>query len=988
MSEPLLRLATLLAALFCWSACDNVGRAFDPNLGNGGAASGTFIQPMVEQGATLDGRPKVQHVFPEGSGWPGKVPIVVVFNESVNESTVAPGGAEPPSLQVRLADASTGSGGGLEPGGGLTTSPPIAARYDFLFGGRVVLIRPSADFDTTKVEKYEIVITSGLRDTDGIRFTSSAEKVIGSFTPDQDSSIEDGEILTVLPVDNTDDALREASVYTIFTKPAVQSSVTTGATGNFVVRTGGSIIDGAVSFPIAAVGFGASGQDGRIVEFKPAVTLASGSFDIVFNDTIGFGTDGQLDFNKSVPFAEFATVAPQAVTSVKIGNSPAGTTDKISASNIASVLVDIELPATTVSGDSVDVRIYGLDKDGGSSGSFNFVDLTETAPSSGSQTITVDFSGQLGTAAEPHFLEGSISLAARLSRGSTRTGYVVSSSQATDPQLDVTMPNLALPGANGAGSVIYYVDQDYLTFFGAADEDLHAVDLVLDAGPPPAPGLRTGILFGMGDGSKFMFDPISLGRRTSPLGFTLTITDLAGNIAPAINGEIVQRGVVTGSLSGGTLTIEAYDEATFAPVSGVTVLVDPGLPTTSIAGRVTGVTGSDGRAIFTGLAGPPATYSVTLIRAGYDLISLLGSPAGFASLPLRPISDDTATLDGNVTYSATQGSSVMLGCNILDDVRAEEIRTTTASPSKIPATAIRPNRPYVVTAFSGTFEPTSKTTFTNFACSVCGVNGLLKEAMQPPVAVGDDGTQAMVLLPSALAARDLAAKYSKDLSTWPGLDASDLVANPTVRVMASLFGVPGMTLVGVGYSKVATGTTYNIDGSYCLGISLSVMSLGPKFWVSTEAIDAGGNLARHRRIIDNPTLGTTFPSNALPGIPTVTAPSGASVGSPSVVYQDRVDTSSIPSGLGFHVLTATDSTGRNWRVIEQDTTTVGAEVTRQLPVMTGVSVAGLQTGSWVVFAESVLLYNIGFGTGDYVLEEMRREEVTYSRAAPKTFTVN
>ena len=108
------------------------------------------------------------------------------------------------------------------------------------------------------------------------------------------------------------------------------------------------------------------------------------------------------------------------------------------------------------------------------------------------------------------------------------------------------------------------------------------------------------------------------------------------------------------------------------------------------------------------------------------------------------------------------------------------------------------------------------------------------------------------------------------------------------------------------------------------------------------------NLARHRRIISNPTLGTTFPSNALPGIPTITAPSSASLGSPSIVYQDRLDASLIPNGLGFHVLTATDSTGRNWRVFEQDTTVVGAETTRRNRTSSTSSIRRRGLGPWSI----------------------------------------
>ena len=56
---------------------------------------------MVAQGIVVDGRPKVRDVFPKGNGWPGTVPIVVSFNETINESTVSPSGGGSPNLFIR-----------------------------------------------------------------------------------------------------------------------------------------------------------------------------------------------------------------------------------------------------------------------------------------------------------------------------------------------------------------------------------------------------------------------------------------------------------------------------------------------------------------------------------------------------------------------------------------------------------------------------------------------------------------------------------------------------------------------------------------------------------------------------------------------------------------------------------------------------------------------------------------------------------------------
>ena len=274
-------------------------------------------------------------------------------------------------------------------------------------------------------------------------------------------------------------------------------------------------------------------------------------------------------------------------------------------------------------------------------------------------------------------------------------------------------------------------------------------------------------------------------------------------------------------------------------------------------------------------------------------------------------------------------------------------------------------------------------------CSICGPLGVTKEALRSPIAPGQNGPNTLVLLPATgIAVRDLAASFDKDLGTRGGLDVANLKAPPTVRVMASLFGMPGMTAVGFGFAQqIGTSTTYTINSSYSLSAAEAMKSLGPKFWVSTEATDMAGNIARHRRIIGDNALGTTFPSGATPGVPTITAQGGAITGSPVLTFQDRLDPASVTGGFGFHVVTAT-SAGRNWRLIRQDIDGLTGGTVLQFPDFAGVNPVGLVPGSWAIRAESHLVFSLTFGNGDFMLEEMRREEVTYSRAADETFVVN
>ena len=78
----------LFAALWCCTG-NNVGRVFDRNL-DPGEPGESVVQRMVPQGNAVNGRPRVREVFPRGNGWPGTVPIVVHFTETINEASVAP----------------------------------------------------------------------------------------------------------------------------------------------------------------------------------------------------------------------------------------------------------------------------------------------------------------------------------------------------------------------------------------------------------------------------------------------------------------------------------------------------------------------------------------------------------------------------------------------------------------------------------------------------------------------------------------------------------------------------------------------------------------------------------------------------------------------------------------------------------------------------------------------------------------------------------
>ena len=534
MPRSLLCVPVMLLAA---SSCDNVGRAFDQG-GGGGSESGdkTNIQAMVAGGDANGNRPTVKSVYPKGGGWPGTVPIVVLFSESMNQDSISPpsNSGLQPNLYVRAKG----------------TTQVLPAQYDFLLGGTAVVIRPLTALTgggggSGQAVSYEVAMKTDVRDADGARVAGNAEAVLAEFTPDQDvTKVKDGQILTTLPETNRSNIQRETIVYAVFTKPATTSSVTTT---NFVVRPrGGSPVTGLLGFPLAS----ATANDGRVLRFVPRDPLPGETqIDIEVQNTIAFG-DGKLDFKNKTPYATFTTLPHEEVQSVRVGNAVTGFPDKVNLANHDNLQIDVALPATTLVDDSVTVRLYGLDPKTKNTSDINFVERAARVPANGAQTLTVDFGGALGTTSAPRFSDGTITLAAQLSRGSRKSGFVLAPA-ANRPSLDLTPPSLTSLGPPvGAATDEVVTDQEDLVLSGRASERIAEANLSAGAG-------TAGIFAAAADG-RFVLKPYALGRRTSPLGFQLSLRDAAGNFATATaTGTIAQRGVVTGSVAGGTLVVEA-----------------------------------------------------------------------------------------------------------------------------------------------------------------------------------------------------------------------------------------------------------------------------------------------------------------------------------------------------------------------------------------------------------------------------------------------
>jgi hypothetical protein len=970
----LLRLA-LLSLLPLLAGCDNVGRAFDPSVEPPAPPPGSTVQTIQVVpvgGDARDGRPVVRATYPSGSGWPTTVPVVVEFSESINESSIVPttpGGADG-KLILRVR--------------GATAVVPCA--YDLLADGRLLVLRPLTGLTNDQNPTYQVVLLPEARDCDGVRFDVPAGgSVLAEFQVNQDAALVDGRILAVYPRDNFRDAPRETAVFVVFDRPATPATVV--AANCFVRPQGGATVAGTLELPLP--GLGVPGQrDGRVARIAPNAALAGPiDHELVVTDAIAFGAEGQLDFNNRTPFARFRTVGPAPATAVALDNPSPGFPDKINLANVATARVRVELPNDAQVGDTVAVRVYGSDRQTTVAGDLTFVERTAQVASTTPTPITVavDFSGVLGSALAPRFEDGDLTFTAQVRRGAQRSG-IVQNDPDNAPRFDTKRPTVQVAGPPGsADGADLFTDLDSLVFHGRADERLGAATL--------SDGVNSNVeLFASAADGTFVMRPLALGRLTAPRPFTLAVTDAAGNSAAApFTGRIVPRGIVTGTLAG-TLTVEAFDDATLAPIAGATVLVDPGTPTVPAAGQVTANTGADGRATFTGLTAP--SHTITVVRDGYDLTTLYDSRAAFASLPLRSRTAATATWKGTVAFTPAPGATALLGNTAVADRGAVGVQTAVASATTIPDTAITPNRVQLVTGFAGVFEPTAAPFYASFGAPALGATLTTPTKPAGPVAPGATSQQQVVLAPAVGPNGTLPAPYLVNFAAT-GLDFAALATGfPKARITASLSGFEGQALFGVGRATSVFFTpSYLVDANFALPFVLGFASFAPLYWATVEARDAAGRVCRTRSLLQVGPPTTLTPGLGPLPTPAIDAPAGPS-SAPTVTFVDVCDGATFVGNLAAtHELTATDAAGRSWRVLVPDRDVAGALRTVQFPSLAALPPANsavLSAGDWTVRVESRLWLTPGLlpaTVDDCVLTERVRLEIDYVRSASRTFVV-
>jgi hypothetical protein len=846
----------------------------------------------------------------------------------------------------------------------------------------VLVMRPLTALSNAQMATYEVVMLPDGRDADGVRFlVNGTEQILTDFQVNQDISFTNGRILATFPRDNSGDVTRETDYFVFFDRPANEASI--NATNMRLRRRGAGDVAVQATLPLTTIGI----NDPRVVRLRPQDRLqATTTHELVVDDTITFGTDGKLDFRGRTPFAVFDTVGPAAPSAVVLGNPVVGFPNKINLTNFGSPVLHVTAAVDAAAGDRILARIYGGNADTSNTADVLFVERTAVLPAAGAQTVTIEFPGLLGTMSRPKFDDGSLTFAVQTQRGSEHSGFAQNggSDAAT---FDITLPTLSRAGPPSIGTSLDVVtDQEYLAFFGTASEAVGKVTLT--------DGMTSAELFASAADGRFLMRPLLLGRLVAPRMYSLTMQDRAGNFAPgAVTGQILQRGLVTGAVAG-ELTVEVYDHRTLQPINGAKVLLDPGVPVVPAVGRLTGNTGSNGRITFSGLVA--AAHTITVVQPGFHLLTIYNTSAAFASLPLRPLSNATATLRGNVLFTQAPSTTALVGSTSFDDPNELGVRTTSTSPTTIPATNVTPNRPAIVTAFGGVYEPTARPAFTSQGFQSLGTDLMSLTPPLLPPAAGSASDQSLVLLPSTGAFGSLGTPLPQlDFGLATGLDTTNLAGGaPVVRVTSSLRGFGGQALMGVGFAtQLAMGTTYTIDANWTLPgyVTFAPFDVNLMAWIVADARDTSGRISRTRILFDT-LAGSSLMTVQPQPIPTVTTPVAPFVGSPSVEFADVLDPNTMTGpilvgGQAMIDVIAEDAAGRRWTMLVVDTDVAGGTDTVQFPDLAGAGVTGLQTGTWNVRPEARLWFSLSANGNEYVLADRRRVEVSYSRGLAVPFTI-
>ncbi|MBL8898036.1 MAG: Ig-like domain-containing protein [Planctomycetes bacterium] len=928
--------AALALLAGCWGG-DNGGSAFGfPGGGPGGGGGGGVDPATPTDGAqSAKGAPKIVDVQPSGNqAVDVSTPIVVTFSESMQVGRITSA-----NLIVRPEGATSGVGG------------------SFLVqaSGRLATFFPASPL--APATNYEVLVTAELADLDGFRVNPGTDGIVGRFRTAATGTTPSFRVLAIFPptqpsvgASSAKNIASDAEVVIVFSE-AIDTGTTfpTGLVlGVADVNTPAGQLPFTITDPYAlaelSVDYPSSGG-GRVGVFRPLEGFDPGVFIGIVATPALRSTAGRALAEPA--FGSFQVLPFRAPDAVRVPTTPA---NSINRANREAVPVEVDVDATALAGDTVALTIQE------SAGS-KLARFSKRLDVDGAQVVS--FTAKLTDNAGANLLaDGSVSFAAALSRRGLLSSYRVQGGVVQDT---VVPSVLTLGPPTGTSQTAFLTTLGDPAIYGTSSERVVSVTVTgANVPSPPTTPAST-------DGNFFVLQPVSLGLRAGAEPISITVSDAAGNEGVAQVGEILQRGVITGDTTGGTLIVQVYDADSFAALSQIDVQVEDGPPGSAPASRRFGLTDVRGEASFTVTAG--GRHTITIGRTGFNLTTLVDTGAGFCSLPLERTVRSSGSLAGAITRAGStfQGIEDVRFCFNLDaDSRGfaqRDIENPTGPLASLPATTVAPGRLQYTTAFL-TFLPAQT------GSVVASFRELI--GLQPVVAGGQRSIAISLPAspPTSAPWGPLALDFS-GIPTPPNF-ASNLAAPPRAKSESAVTGFDGAPTFGIG-GPSGTAPTFTVGGTF-VAPSIEPARISENFLVA-DATDLAGNFVRSR-----PTFAAavTAGSLSMPALPHLQ--SGGGTYPFAYSFTDTL-------GQGFYRVRFTDSDPvlpRSWLLLVPDGS-AGTVATR-VPDL-GPSFTRLRSGNWVVSIEALGMA-AGFSMDGFLLSDGDRFYRSLARPGATTIAVN
>jgi hypothetical protein len=1004
LSRPSPALALLVSLAFTCGACnDNVTCVFTTGcVGGGGAISDNEAVLPIDGEWIVDGPPEIDAVFPSSAQNAGSTPIVLLFSETMQAD----------SLQRAIEIVADG------------TSQPVAGVTQALVSdGRVLVLLPSPA-DALDPGHYVVRLADDALPLDltGQELAADPQAELGEFTV-VTSPASTPRLVATFPRDGADDQSETTEIVAVFDRPVLPQSVDARS---FDVRVNGNnpIFDP----PAAALTSGAGTADTRVflyrslgLDGRPAPLGTGAQVQLRLSpagDPIE-EADGGILPAATIDFETLAFSPPISASLTSVPSDAIGLAN-LTKGNARELEVEVKVDRdTTLANDSVDLVLFGVEKssepDAPRIALQQSVRLSGPTPIDTATFLREDVPLQFSDDPEDTRLEdGSVTFAFRARRGSVVTPVRLldldpDPDTIQDPLLDTAAPEVVeLVGSTGTSS--FRSDQRGLSLAGTADEELRAVDLTprdANEAPPVVGSTPSG---SMGE-HVFLAAPVDFGVLASGSAMYEAVAfDVALNPSAMVSGTFTQLGTVGPDPydPGDPILVEVFDSRTLELIDGALVLVHSDLGNgLDFPLFQSDTTRSDGTVALGTADAPSVAAIVTVVRAGYDLFTLHGTPCTRLSVPLRRSNQPDASASGTVRTSDSGAVAFLPGLarRFDDSRRAVELPrgfpslgcTTTAEL----VTCAHVNEPIRAAQlgarsfFAGNFSQS----FDGFQTSLLLRAFTLVVPFQP-VDVGEDQfgqLEVFALLDDPDApAEDAASKvpeFTFQVDPASGVDLAGLTDDPEttgapfVTVETLVPGVPGAIAAaqGLAFEQGAGTNRWTIRAAQPGAITMAG-SLGADGRVDTdpfvrvEVLDVHGNAAGVRpRVSSLPADGSAV-LRAL-HVPAQLAPAGGaqSGGEAFTLLLTHAIDRTEP---GLYRAELLDSAGRGWDLWRFDSAG-SADVEIRVVDVGEAGGAGLLDGD---LRSTVSAFAWGpLVSTDFFWSDVEREFELFSRAAPLIF---